>query len=224
MTPINQSPISESYLDENLLTENLLTDANLIGFKRTDSKQTDSHLDKNLLTDSTLTDSHFKESFQPLLCPEPHYLILGSIPGDRSIAEQAYYAHPQNRFWRVIATLCRAQLPVHYPARIALLAAHHIALWDVAHTAHRKGSLDSAIRNEAPNAIHQLLEAHPTIHTVLFNGKKAEQLYRRYFNALPHLRYFSLPSTSPANAACHFDRLVEHWGEAWKDDSYPPLG
>lgn len=155
--------------------------------------------------------SHLKESFQPLLCPEPHYLILGSIPGDRSIAEQAYYAHPQNRFWRLMAALCAKELPPHYEERKQLIAIHHIALWDVAHKAHRQGSLDSAIRDEEPNAILQLLAAHPSIHTVLFNGKKAQQLYQRYFTELPNLRYFCMPSTSPANAACKFDQLLLKW-------------
>ena len=167
-------------------------------------------------TDQMVTDEsviHLKESFRPLLCPQPFYLILGSIPGDRSIADQAYYAHPQNRFWRIIATLCQVELPEHYEARKELIATHHIALWDVAHKALRKGSLDSAIRNEEPNDILQLLANCPTIHTVLFNGKKAEQLYKRYFKQLPHIRYFSLPSTSPANAACKFDELVMKWGK-----------
>ncbi|MGL4852292.1 MAG: DNA-deoxyinosine glycosylase [Phocaeicola sp.] len=159
--------------------------------------------------------THFKESFLPLLCPEPQYLILGSIPGDRSIAMQAYYGHPQNRFWRLMAAIFHTDLPVEYDGKKKLLATYGIVLWDVAHKAQRKGSLDSAIRNEEPNEILNLLATHPTIHTVLFNGKKSEQLYYRYFKELPYIRYYAMPSTSPANAACKFDDLLERWERAF---------
>lgn len=41
----------------------------------------------------------------PLITAESHTLILGTMPSPRSRAEAFYYAHPQNRFWPVIAAL-----------------------------------------------------------------------------------------------------------------------
>ena len=138
-------------------------------------------------------------------------MILGSIPGDRSIEIQQYYGHPQNRFWRMIAIVCHAETPIIYEEKKRLLSENRIALWDVAHKANRKGSLDSAIRDEEPNDIATLLAENPTIHTVAFNGKKSEQLYDRYFQRFNTVRYLSLPSTSPANAACGLERLCNQW-------------
>ena len=155
--------------------------------------------------------NQIKYSFSPLLCDEPQVLILGSIPGDRSIEVNQYYGHPRNRFWRVMCALYDCDVPTDYPSRIQMLATNKIALWDVACLAERKGSLDSAIRDEEPNDIHNLLQNNPTIKIVAFNGKKAEQLYNKYFKELSHIKYLSLPSTSPANAACQLDTLAERW-------------
>ena len=152
-----------------------------------------------------------KQSFEPLLCDGARVLILGSIPGDRSIELGEYYGHPQNRFWRVIAAITSSEQPTDYEAKKAMLAANHIALWDVAHRAVRQGSLDSAIRNEEPNDIAVLLADNPTITTVAFNGKKAEQLYDKYFERLSHITYLAMPSTSPANAACRYEQLCNKW-------------
>ncbi len=154
---------------------------------------------------------HIKQSFPPLLCNEPQVLILGSIPGDRSIEMQQYYGHPQNRFWRVLAMVFEADIPANYEEKKGLLADNNIALWDVAHRASRKGSMDSAIRDEEPNDIVKLLAENKTIQTIAFNGKKAEQLFDRYFERFPNIRYLSMPSTSPANAACGFEKLCKHW-------------
>ena len=146
--------------------------------------------------------------------PQPRILILGSIPGDRSLQLQEYYGHPQNRFWKVVARLCNEETPQDYKSKKELLARHHIALWDVAGRAQRIGSLDSAIRNEEPNNILQLLTEHGCIEHIIFNGKKAEQLYQRYFERLPHIHYWSMPSTSPANAASGMEALIVAWEKA----------
>ncbi len=153
----------------------------------------------------------YKQSFQSLMKGEPQVLILGSIPGDRSLEMQQYYGHPQNRFWRVIASICGSYAPTDYDSKKRLAAENRIALWDVAHRAIRAGSLDSAIRDEEPNAINDFLMQHPSVKVVAFNGKKAEQLYNRYFVKLQHIKYISLPSTSPANAACRYEQLCEKW-------------
>lgn len=155
--------------------------------------------------------TYLKYSFAPLLDKGAEVLILGSIPGDKSIELQEYYGYPQNRFWRVMAFICNDEVPTDYESKKAMLIQNKIALWDVAHKADRKGSLDSAIRDEAPNDITSLLQNCHTIKTIAFNGKKAEQLYDRYFHRTSHIKYFSMPSTSPANAMCQLDMLCEKW-------------
>lgn len=155
--------------------------------------------------------THLKQSFAPMDCDDTRVLILGSIPGDRSIEVAEYYGHPQNRFWRVISVLCGCELPQDYDSKRSMLENNRIALWDVAHKAVRKGSLDSAIRNETPNDLARFILHHTELRVVAFNGRKAEQLYDRYFERYPNLTYLSLPSTSPANAAYSFDELCRCW-------------
>lgn len=152
-----------------------------------------------------------KKSFAPLLPDRPAILILGSLPGDRSLLEQQYYAHPQNRFWKVIAALANVVVPVHYSARITLLSSLNIAVWDVCAQALRQGSMDTNIRTEIPNDIPALLLENPSIRIVAFNGQAAQKLYDRYFDRISPIRYCTLPSTSPANAQFTLVRLVEEW-------------
>ena len=38
------------------------------------------------------------KSFKPSIDNNSKILILGSMPGIKSLEEQQYYAHPQNRF------------------------------------------------------------------------------------------------------------------------------
>lgn len=154
----------------------------------------------------------FKESFEPLAADNAEVLILGSIPGDRSIELDQYYAHPQNRFWRVMAIITDSGLSNDYESRKEMLIRNRIALWDVAAQASRKGSMDSEIRDEIPNMIDDFIDRHPDLRIVAFNGRKAEQLYDRYFARRAGVVYLSLPSTSPANAVFRLDDLCRLWG------------
>lgn len=155
-----------------------------------------------------------KYSFDPIISPQPKILILGSLPGDLSLELQQYYGHPQNRFWKLMFHLFHLEYSTDYNIRQQFIKDHHIALWDVAHSASRVGSMDSDMKNEVPNPIHQLLAEYPSIDKVIFNGKKAEGLYLKHFKPLNHIHYFSLPSTSPANARYTFDKLEHIWSEA----------
>ena len=152
-----------------------------------------------------------KQSFAPIEGRAVRILILGSMPGDASIAAGRYYAHPRNRFWPLMATLLGCALPADYEGRCRMLQDHGIALWDVAGSAIRPGSMDSAMREERPNDIAGLMARHPELHTVVFNGRKAEQLFDRFFKRQPVLRYLPMPSTSPANASFSMARLAERW-------------
>ena len=161
--------------------------------------------------------SHDK-CFPPIAGRNAQALILGSLPGRKSLEMQQYYAHPQNAFWKIITQIHGAEWPLPYARRVKLLTEHRIALWDVLAAAERPGSLDSSIVHASAlaNDFAAFFRTHPLIRRVYFNGRKAEELYRRF--VLPGLsaefaamRYVSMPSTSPAHAGMTFAKKLERW-------------
>src|SRR5690606_10655260 len=96
-------------------------------------------------------DPFSKTSFPPISDADTEILILGSLPGDLSLKVGEYFAHPRNRFWKIIAAITNEALPQTYPEKLELLHRNRIGLWNVLHKASRKGSLDSAISDEIPN-------------------------------------------------------------------------
>jgi double-stranded uracil-DNA glycosylase len=160
------------------------------------------------------------ECFPPILGRHPHTLILGSLPGRKSLQMQQYYAHPQNAFWKIILQLFGAPSPLPYTRRVKILTDHGIALWDVLAAAERPGSLDSSIVHATArtNDFAAFFRAHPRIRRVFFNGRKAEEFYRRFVlpglkDQFEELRYECLPSTSPAHAGMTFAKKLEHWAQ-----------
>lgn len=136
-------------------------------------------------------------------------LILGSMPGERSLAQNEYYAHPRNLFWPLMGELFDAGRDHPYLERVGRLQTRHIGIWDVLAECDRPGSLDGSIlpESEVPNDIVGLLQSHPHIATVALNGGKAQQSFRRHVEpqldvvTRQRLRVLAMPSTSPANAA-----------------------
>ncbi|WP_413532379.1 DNA-deoxyinosine glycosylase [Empedobacter brevis] len=153
----------------------------------------------------------YKESFLPIISKQPKVLILGSLPGDLSLEVNQYYGHPRNRFWKIMFEIFNSKFSEDYQVRKQLILRNNLALWDVAHSAERKGSMDVDMKNVAPNSIDELLKEHSTIEKIIFNGKKSEQLFWKYFDEKSTIKYISLPSTSPANARFSYERLVEIW-------------
>lgn len=151
------------------------------------------------------------KSFPPVVSPESRVLILGSMPGRTSLEMQQYYAHPQNRFWKLLAALFAAELPTDYEAKLALLQKNKLALWDVLGVCEREGSLDSDIRNEQPNDIIGLLQQYPQIRAVVCNGGKAGSAFKKYFGTVVKVPVYYLHSTSPANARMNLTDLQEEW-------------
>jgi hypoxanthine-DNA glycosylase len=157
-----------------------------------------------------------KSSFAPISNPDIEILILGSLPGDKSIEVNEYYGHPRNRFWKIITAISNNELPQNYIEKLVLLQKLKIAVWDVAQKAVRNGSLDSAIKSEEPNDIETFIANHPKLRFIAFNGKTAEALFNKYFDKKPHVNYISLPSSSPANARFNFDTLCKAWRQLLK--------
>ena len=156
------------------------------------------------------------KSFQPISSKNARILILGSMPGQRSLDAGQYYAHPRNNFWRIMEEVTGLKASAGYDERLLFLKERGIALWDVLHSCHRKGSLDAAIRGRSVkvNDFNSFFQRHPGIHTVLLNGAAAEGYYRRY--VVPDLEstamnLLRMPSTSPAHAAMSFRQKLSAW-------------
>ena len=137
-------------------------------------------------------------------------LILGSFPSVKSREANFFYGHPQNRFWRVLAAVLGCDKPESTEEKKRFLLSHHIAVWDVIGSCEIAGSADSSIRSAQPNDIAPLL-AGSGIRRIFTNGKTAHALYVKQLEPKIGRPAVPLPSTSPANAACGFERLTDEW-------------
>ena len=156
-------------------------------------------------------------SFKPVGNADASILILGSMPGKRSLEQNQYYAHPLNAFWRIMGELVGAYPSLPYADRLEILRSSGIALWDVLDSCVRKTSLDSHIRNESANDFAAFFAQHPHITQVFFNGSKAEQCFRKFVQGkqvLPALEFCRLPSTSPAHAGMRYADKLQAWRTA----------
>ncbi len=149
----------------------------------------------------------------PFYDKESKILILGSFPSVKSREQMFFYGHPQNRFWKVIASVFSDKEPGTVTEKKAFLRAHHVALWDVIGSCDIEGSSDSSIENVVVNDISQILKA-ADIRGIFVNGKTAEKYYKRYIEQELGWKAVCLPSTSPANAAWSLETLVLTWGKA----------
>lgn len=163
-------------------------------------------------------------SFPPVVAKNPRGLILGSMPGVKSLEAAEYYAHPQNAFWKIMSALF--DMPAdNYAQRLRIIRQNNLALWDVLMHCERAGSLDSAIdsRSIEVNDFAAFLKKHQTItHIFLNGGKAASEFKRRVWPVLPEeisarLTVIQLPSTSPAHARLRPDEKLDIWRKSiWK--------
>ena len=151
-----------------------------------------------------------KHNIPPLYDNNSQILILGSFPSVKSREAEFFYGHPQNRFWRVLATVFQDDLPETVPEKKAFLLSHGVALWDVIASCDIQGSADSTITNVKVNDLKLILDRAP-IKKIFVNGRKAESLYKQYIEPVLQRPACYLPSTSPANAATKLPQLVEKW-------------
>lgn len=152
---------------------------------------------------------------EPFYRADSEVLILGSFPSVKSREEGFFYAHPQNRFWRLLAALFKAEIPRTIDDKEKLLADNHVALWDVIHSCEINGSSDSSITNVVVNDLSEILEkTHVT--NIYVNGHKAYNLYKKYLEKRTGFSAECLPSTSPANAVMTFEELYDSWSRIIK--------
>ena len=148
--------------------------------------------------------------FPPIYDSRSRLLILGSFPSVRSREENFYYGHPQNRFWKLIARICHADIPTTTEEKKALCLLNGIALWDVIESCEIEGSSDSSIKNVAVSDLSVILD-NCSIEQIFVNGTAAYKLYVKYQQKETGKTAVKLPSTSSANAAWSFDRLYGEW-------------
>lgn len=158
----------------------------------------------------------YKTSFPPISDPKTEVLILGTLPGDRSLESGEYFAHPRNRFWKIISAITNNPLPQNYSEKVELLYRTRIGVWNVLHKARRKGSLDTAIQNEVPNDLPRFISGHGNLKVIAFDGLKAAAFYDKHFSRRSDLKYICLPGCSPANARFNLESLCHRWAEMFE--------
>ena len=151
-----------------------------------------------------------KFGLPPIARGDARLFILGSLPGDASLAAKRYYAHPTNQFWRLMGHAIGEDLqPLSYEERLERLATHRIGLWDVIASASRRGSLDQAIREAEHNRIGHLLRDFRQLRAIAFNGSTAAAVGRKLIGVLPApLELIDLPSSSAANTRAFADKAA----------------
>ncbi|MDM5176603.1 DNA-deoxyinosine glycosylase [Massilia sp. DJPM01] len=151
-----------------------------------------------------------KRCFAPVVDAHTRILVLGSLPGERSLAQQQYYGNRQNRFWMLMSEATGVDLvALDYDARLQALLAQGIGLWDVVAQATREGSLDSQIRGQVGNDLVGLVDSLPQLRTIAFNGGTAARLGMKALGEhARRYRIVSLPSSSPAYTAPYVEKLI----------------
>lgn len=120
--------------------------------------------------------------------------------------------------WRLLARLCDEPLPCDYESKKAMLARHHIVLWDFYDSVVRSDSSDKGIRAGEPNDVPGFLADNPTISVVAVNGygkykafgKMLQEICDEYL-ADRKIKVLRLPETSGLNASWNMDRLYDDW-------------
>ena len=150
-------------------------------------------------------------SFAPHVAPDTRLLILGSLPGARSLAERQYYAHPTNQFWRLLGeAIGRPLADMPYDDRLAALRDAKIGLWDAIRAAERQGSSDSHIRDIEAQDLAALVATLPALRMIAFNGGKASAIGRKQLPPLDKVALIDLPSSSAAHTIGMAAKL-ERW-------------
>ena len=142
-----------------------------------------------------------KSGLPPIARSDARLFVLGSLPGDASLAARRYYAHPTNQFWRLLGSAIGEDLQtLDYELRLERHAERRIGLWDVIASASRPGSLDQAIREAQHNRIDHLLHDFPDLKAIAFNGGTSAAIGRKLIGDPPaRLTLIDLPSSSAAN-------------------------
>jgi len=178
---------------------------------KTKPKETQKQLKPKSSTTPNPDSKNVKQALDPIADSQTEVLILGTLPGDKSLELGQYYANSGNRFWNIIAEITGNQVPNMYEEKKTLLLRNRIGVWDVAHKANREGSLDTNMKDEEPNDLESFIKRHKYLKVIGFNGQKPEKLYDKYFSRKKGFKYISLPSSSGANTGVRFEEIINKW-------------
>lgn len=153
----------------------------------------------------------YKTALDPLVDNSSKILILGTMPGDQSIAKQQFYGNKGNHFWKIIFTIFNEDYSQSYEDRKIFLKKYKIALWNVLASCIREGSSDSKITNETVNDFVNFHKQYPNIQYVFFESKSAAKFFYKYSTPQAGISYHTLPSTSGLHAGISFNQKVEMW-------------
>jgi hypoxanthine-DNA glycosylase len=146
----------------------------------------------------------------PVIGADTRVLILGSFPGDASLAARQYYAHPRNHFWPLLSAIVGEPLAaMPYEARLLRMSAHGVGVWDTIVACTREGSLDSAIRATTLAETRRVRLRAPEVALVCFNGQTAARAAPAWRAA--GYATLALPSSSPAYTRPFAEKLA-----AWR--------
>ena len=152
-----------------------------------------------------------KKAFAPIVNKDCKILLLGTMPGEKSLQVNEYYGNRGNQFWKLLFTLVGKELSYDYNKKMQLLKEYNIALWDVLEYCEREGSLDSNIKNEKANDFEEFYKTSPSITHVFFSSKNAAAYYKKYVGFKQDITYCILPSPSGANATKSFSEKLKEW-------------
>ncbi|NPA44370.1 MAG: DNA-deoxyinosine glycosylase [Chlorobi bacterium] len=150
-------------------------------------------------------------SFPPIAKFNAKILILGTMPGKKSLEINEYYGFKHNVFWRIMFELFEKDFSDDYNVKKSLLKENKIALWDTLKFCERKGSLDANIKNEEANNFKDFFYQYSDIKYVMFNGKASYNYFKKYVGLNDNFIYRILPSTSPANAMKKYEDKLKEW-------------
>lgn len=160
--------------------------------------------------------TEYCESFKAIVSYQPTWMVLGTMPSVESLNQNFYYAHPRNLFWPIMQSITSKSVETQAD-KVNLIKTTGLVLWDVLASCDRVGSLDSAIKQPVANDFEALFKRFTSLKTVVFNGKKAQQLFKQHVinkQSIPSdIEYIVLPSTSPAHAAMSTKDKQLFWQE-----------
>lgn len=156
-----------------------------------------------------IASASLKQGLPPQIPKRARVLMLGSFPGEESLRQSQYYAHPRNQFWRLMGDILDEPLTgLPYSERLRRLAKRDVGVWDIITGCEREGSLDGDIRNAAFSQFEWLAKHAPQLNVVALNGQKAGSARKR-IETLGY-RVLALPSSSPAYTL-PYDKKLEAW-------------
>ncbi len=150
------------------------------------------------------------KSFPAIIYEDSSVVILGSLPGEKSLQNGFYYADSRNYFWKFLSFYAKVEKPFTIEDRKKLLKETHVALWDIYQFGYRcdkktkkKSSKDTDIQEGILNDIPGFLKKYPNIKAIGIAGKPAFNIFKKEF---PQVAAILLPSTSGGNC--------RNWGNA----------